>query len=73
MKSKTIYYKSEKGCPFCQQKDGIIVKSTPAAVKGLQVECTDCGARGPIYATKEGAISGWELGTFGIDGRKRKL
>ena len=73
MKSKTIYYKSKKGCPFCQQKDGIIVKSTPPAMEGLQVECNDCGARGPIYETKEEAISGWELGIFRIDRRMRKL
>lgn len=73
MKSKTIYYKSKNGCPFCQQKDGIIVKSTPPAMKGLQLECTDCGARGPISLDEEEAKESWELGRFGINGGMRKL
>jgi len=73
MKSKTIYYKSKKGCPFCQQKDGTIIKSTPPAMQGLQIECTDCGARGPISLDEEEAKESWELGRFGINGRKRKL
>ena len=61
MKSKIIYYTSENGCPFCQEKNCNIVRSvTPHAMEGFQVECNDCGARGPIYATKEEAISGWE-------------
>ncbi len=73
MKPKIIYYTSENGCPFCQEKNCNIVKSVQPAMEGLQVECNDCGARGPIYMTKEGAISRWELGTFGIDGTMRKL
>lgn len=74
MKSKIIYYTSENGCPFCQEKNCTIVKSVPPhAMEGLQVECNDCGARGPIYETKEEAISGWELGIFSVKGRMRKL
>ena len=78
MKFKKIYYASENGCPFCQEKDCNIVKYVPPAMEGLQreglqVECNDCGARGPIRENKEEAISGWELGTCGINGGKRKL
>lgn len=71
MKSKTIYYKSEKGCPFCQQKDGNIVESVPPAMKGLQVECNNCGARGPISLSIDEAKSHWENGWSGVNGGMR--
>lgn len=65
--------KSEKGCPFCQEKDIHIVKSAPPAMEGLQVECINCAARGPVYKTKEEAITGWELGWSGLKGRMRRI
>jgi predicted RNA-binding Zn-ribbon protein involved in translation (DUF1610 family) len=72
-----LYYggmkmKSEKGCPFCLEDIIQIVKSAPPAAEGLQVECDNCGARGPVYGSKEEAITGWELGIFGEEGRLRR-
>lgn len=64
--------KSKNGCPFCQEDVIDIVKSVPPAVEGLQVQCDNCGACGPIYESKEEAINGWELGISGIGGRQRK-
>jgi Lar family restriction alleviation protein len=55
--------KSENGCPFCRQQVIDIVEShMPIASEGVQVQCDNCGARGPIYENKEEAITGWELG-----------
>ena len=48
--------KSENGCPFCREHVINVLKSSEPAVKGLQVECENCGARGPIYETKKEAI-----------------
>lgn len=73
MKPRIIYYASVNGCPFCQEKNTNIVKSAPPSMEGLQVECNDCGARGPIYETKDEAITGWELGIMGIEGRMRRI
>lgn len=64
---------SENGCPFCQENVISIVKSTPPAMEGLQIECDNCGARGPIYENKDEAISGWELGIRGLGERMRKI
>jgi len=46
--------KSKNGCPFCQEDVIHIVKSAPPASQGLQIECENCGARGPIldYAAR---------------------
>lgn len=73
-----LYYggmtmKSEKGCPFCREDVFQIVKSAPPAGEGLQVECDNCGARGPVYESEEEAITGWELGIFDVrEGRLRR-
>ncbi|MBW2344045.1 MAG: Lar family restriction alleviation protein [Deltaproteobacteria bacterium] len=63
--------KSKKGCPFCREDVIDIVKSVPPAVEGLQVQCDNCGARGPIYESEKEAINGWELGISDIGGRQR--
>lgn len=66
--------KSETGCPFCHMDIIEIVKSAPPAIEGLQVECDNCGARGPIYESKEEAITGWEFGILDIGGgRVRRI
>ena len=62
----------EKPCPFCQESSGAIVKSAPHAVGGVQVECENCGARGPIYDTDKDAIKGWNKGIGGGSGFLRK-
>jgi Lar family restriction alleviation protein len=64
--------KSEKGCPFCREDIIEIVKSAPQAMEGLQVECDNCGARGPIYESKEEAIAGWEHGIRGLGGVRQR-
>jgi hypothetical protein len=60
--------KSEKGCPFCRLDIIEIVKSTPPSMEGLQVQCDNCGASGPIYESKKEAIDGWELGILDLRG-----
>jgi Lar family restriction alleviation protein len=64
--------KSIKGCPFCQQHIINIIESNPAAIKGYQYQCDNCGACGPIYENKKEALEGWELGIKDIFGRLRK-
>jgi len=64
--------KSEKGCPFCGEDVIEIVKSAPSAMEGLQVECDNCGARGPIYESKEAAIDGWEHGIPDLEGKGQR-
>lgn len=64
--------KSKNECPFCREFVIKIVKSTPPAMKGLQAECDNCGARGPIYESEEEALLGWDLGIVGVDGRLRR-
>jgi hypothetical protein len=65
--------KSKNGRPFCLLNVIKIVKSTtPAAMEGLQVECDNCGARGPIDQSKEGAIAGWEHGTPDLEGKRQR-
>jgi len=64
--------KSENGCPFCRENVIHIVKSElPTAIEGLQVQCDNCGARGPIYENEKEAITGWELGIFHLGKRLR--
>ena len=63
---------TKKGCPFCQDNAIHVVKSAPSAMEGLQVECSNCGARGPIYENKEAAIEGWDLGIVVLGKRMRK-
>lgn len=64
--------KSENGCPFCQDTVNTITKSSPPDMEGFQVKCDNCSARGPIYSIEKEAISGWELGIKGVNGRERK-
>jgi transcription elongation factor Elf1 len=64
--------KSKNGCPFCNHFVIQIVKSAPSAMTGLQAECDNCGARGPIYETKKDALLGWERGIVEENGRQRK-
>ncbi len=63
--------KSENSCPFCQLKIINIVESKPPNMAGKQVQCENCGARGPIYEDDEKAIEGWELGISNLGERLR--
>ena len=66
--------RSKNGCPFCLENVIYIVEAEPPKTKkGFQVLCDNCGARGPIYKTKDEAIEGWELGIKGTNGRMRKI
>lgn len=65
--------KASNGCPFCSTQTIEVVSSTPPAMEGLQAQCDNCGARGPIYQTKKDAIDGWNLGINGLEGRMRKV
>ncbi len=50
-------------CPFCTAKDQKCVPahcSTFNQKKGVQVECINCGARGPIYGYAADAFAGWK-------------
>lgn len=67
-----IIIKSENGCPFCREHVIDVIESKmPTASDGWQVQCDNCGARGPVYETQEGAIKGWELGIMDLGKRLR--
>jgi hypothetical protein len=64
--------RSKNGCPFCQQHVIYIVKSEmPTAIDGLQVQCDNCAARGPVYEDEKSAVTGWELGILALGKRLR--
>jgi len=66
--------KSKNGCPFCRGNVIIVIKSKmPTASNGLQTQCDNCGARGPVYETQEKAIEGWELGIMGELGKRMRM
>lgn len=57
--------KTKRDCPFCGENSVNILspKTVPQSThgKGYQVECFECGARGPLgYVDKKNAILGWE-------------
>ena len=63
--------KSENGCPFCRERVIDIVKSKAPEAVGVQAQCDNCGARGPIYENQEEAFEGWELGISNLGERLR--
>lgn len=63
---------SKNGCPFCLEDVINVVISTPQSAEGVQVQCDNCGARGPIYENEEAAITGWEMGIIHMGKRLRK-
>lgn len=58
--------KSKRSCPWCHCNDiRVLSKGLTPEVKGLfeghQVECTNCGARGPSgYIDTSNAVGAWE-------------
>ncbi len=56
-------------CPFCGAPAGLR-HAVPARMPGgfakasgaVQVQCTNCGACGPIYGDKKSAFLGWKHG-----------
>ena len=63
--------KSQSGCPFCQQQIINILESKPPNLIGKQVQCENCGSRGPVYEDDKQAIEGWELGISNLGERLR--
>ena len=63
---------AEVECPYCLEHVVELVKSTPPAGGGVQMECDNCGARGPIYDNKEEALEGWNEGILDLGVRLRK-
>ncbi|NPE30661.1 restriction alleviation protein, Lar family [Methanococcoides sp. SA1] len=61
-----------KPCPFCAITSVQVIKSNKPAISGFQCECTDCGARGPIYENKSEAIRGWNEGISDIEKINRR-
>jgi len=58
--------KAGGGCPFCKYHATILVtievdtwRINPKKGTPMQIECTNCGARGPIYGDRESALSAW--------------
>jgi hypothetical protein len=63
--------KSTNGCPFCKETVINIVNSEKPSISGYQVQCENCGSRGPICDDKDEAIKSWELGISSTTGRVR--
>lgn len=63
--------KSENGCPFCREKVIVVIESNSPNLVGKQVQCDNCGARGPIYEDERQAIDSWELGLSNLGERLR--
>src|SRR5512147_1424151 len=65
--------KTEKVCPFCGEHSTQILSpkskpNTSTHAKGYQVECMNCGARGPCgMATPDGAARAWNDWLVGGD------
>lgn len=53
-----------KDCSFCGSSDLVMMAEYDNNAKKLYhfVNCLDCGARGPLYVTEEGAIEFWDEG-----------
>jgi len=54
------------GCPFCRYHATVLTfletdtwRADPKKGKPMQIECTNCGARGPIYGDHASALSAW--------------
>lgn len=66
--------KTEKGCPFCGFNSTQVIKNPKQKLKirmddavyhppGHQVECINCGARGPCgFKSKKEAVLAWDRG-----------
>ncbi|MCC6798179.1 MAG: Lar family restriction alleviation protein [Candidatus Hydrogenedentes bacterium] len=60
-------------CPFCKLNVGTVVKADPVSRPGVQVQCTNCGARGPVYYTEIEAVDAWNRGMGGEGGKALKF
>jgi len=49
------------------------MKAEPAGRPGVQVQCTNCGARGPIRYTEKESVDAWNRGIGGDMGRTMKF
>jgi Lar family restriction alleviation protein len=50
----------ETGCPFCGFTVATYITSKmPEAVNGIQVQCDNCAARGPVGNNEAEALSLW--------------
>lgn len=65
IRASDIEPKTPTSCPFCGAVAKKCVKAAGSVFrhnKGVQVECTNCGARGPIYGDSKSAFLAWRHG-----------
>ncbi len=60
-------------CPFCKLNVGAVMKAEPIGQPGVQVQCTNCGARGPIRYTEKECVDAWNRGIGGDIERTMKF
>lgn len=51
-------------CPFCGHS-AYLKRTVPGISGGVQIECVNCAARGPVYGDKESAYLGFKHGENG--------
>ena len=54
-------------CPFCGATDKKLLPAHGSAFsekRGVQVECINCGARGPIFGDGKSAFQAWKVMRF---------
>ena len=60
-----IAIKSQATCPFCGCTPKKLIPAHGSFFhenRGVQVECINCGARGPIYGDPDSAFRAWREG-----------
>lgn len=64
--------KTDKACPFCGQNSVRVIgekrdETKPPYATGYQVECINCGSRGPSGMHNEAnAVLAWNIGDNGF-------
>lgn len=60
---------AKEPCPFCgcEMQKNVLGPEESTNKKGFQIECFNCGARGPCgMATPKDAALAWDYGDFGF-------
>ncbi len=63
LRASEIEVEQKPLCPFCGMTDKKLLPAHGSQFhekKGVQVECINCGARGPIYGDSKSAFTAWK-------------
>jgi len=65
VKASDIEIETPVRCHFCNATPKKCIPAHGSKFhekKGMQVECINCGSRGPIFGDKDSAFKGWKNG-----------